>query len=104
MKVQSNFEELIFGYARDISTSGISVSSEVVSSIDAIPSIGQTLTLSFKLPKQEHKITVVAKLVRVDLQEGQLPVLGLAYTDLQKESKKNIEAFVNQIQMSLFNK
>lgn len=104
IKVESKnqSENFIFGYARDISTTGISISSEIVSSMDAIPNIGDTMVLSFKLPKDDHKITVAAKLVRVDMYEGELPVLGLTYTDIQKDSKTTIHNYVSKTQMALF--
>ncbi|MCB1197012.1 MAG: PilZ domain-containing protein [Bdellovibrionota bacterium] len=104
IKVESGpiHDNFIFGYARDISSTGISISSEIVSSMDAIPNIGDKLTLSFKLPKSDHKITVLAELVRVDLSEGELPVLGLTYTEIQQESKVTINHYVSQTQMKLF--
>lgn len=104
MKIEKDASQkaLIFGYARDISCDGISVTSEVTSDLNEIPNIGDTLELSFKLPKSDHKINVTAKLVRVDMAEGKPPVLGLSYMRIESDSKKNIDHFVTEMQMTLF--
>jgi hypothetical protein len=94
--------KFIFGYARDISMSGMAVCAEVVNDASAIPSIGDQLQLSFILPEQNTKVTVQGKVVRLDLYDDRLPIVGLTFHNLAQEFQHCIAGYISKTQLASF--
>jgi hypothetical protein len=90
-------EKIVFGYARDISKRGIAVNAEIIDESKDLPMIGDTFSLKFKLPSASVIITVVGRVVRMDLYDNKPPVLGMEFIDLPNEFSIVIEDFIKRV-------
>lgn len=90
---QSNFG---FGYAKNISTGGMALSTEVLLDENAEIKVGSNMRLKFKIPGGKLYITVDAEVTRAQKKGDELLNIGLKFTSLDEEFKKEIDYFVRQ--------
>lgn len=83
-----------FGYAQDISESGLAVDAQALTEEKDTPEVGAMLQMRFKLPKSDLVITAQGRVVRV-VQSGASPRIAMEFVHLASDFRKEIERYVS---------
>ena len=80
MTVQSDeLHPVGFGYVFNISQEGLGVDARALVNMDALPTVGTTLKLKFKLPTSSTYTSIFAKVVYIEILPDQSPHIGFAF-------------------------
>ena len=99
MKVINETRESDFGfsYAKDISSGGMALETKIFLEEGFNLRIGDTLKLKFKIPGGRFYITALAEVVRIDKHKKWADAVGVKFTSMEDDFRKEIENFVNQM-------
>ena len=97
MRVETQDHPVLgFGYAVNVSELGMAVDAEILEGCEvALPEVGATLRLRFKLPGGTQVLTVRAEMLRVDRSQT-TPRLALAFEGLGRDEKREISQFIER--------
>jgi len=98
MKVINETKEANFGfsYARDISSTGIALDTKVIIDESVKVKMGSLLKIKFKIPGGRLYITALGEITRLEKQGKENSVIGLKFTSIEDDFKKEIDFFVNE--------
>jgi len=98
MKVINESQELNFGfsYAKNISKGGMALDTKILLDESIDIKKGDTLKLKFKIPGGRLYITVEGKVTRISKTEIGNCIIGLKFSSVDGEFKKEIEKFVEE--------
>jgi len=98
MKVIDETKEINFGfsYASDISAGGMALDTKVVLDNKINLTQGSVLKIKFKIPGGKLYITAIGEVTRLGKNDDNSGTIGLKFTDLEDDFRKEIEVFVDQ--------
>ncbi len=95
MKVGSEEGKTVgFGYAENISVTGLAIDAQVLIKTEVVPSIGDQLRMRFKLPSGSLYMSVTGRVVRIHRSESDHPLIGTEFIDLPVEFRDEISRYV----------
>ena len=98
MKVINETKEFDFGfaYAKDISVGGVALDTKIFLEKKFRLKCGDRLKIKFKIPNGKLYITALGEIVRIDQDKDGSDIVGLRFSSLEEEFKKEIEVFVSE--------
>lgn len=98
MKVINETKEIDFGfsYASDISAGGLALDTKVILDNKINLKEGSILKIKFKIPGGRLYITAIGEVTRLGKNGNTDKTIGLKFTDLEDDFRKEIQVFVDQ--------
>jgi len=85
-----------FGYAQNISESGLSVDAQALEDRRPLPGVGSKIRMRFKIPNADVVVTAQGKVVRVDL-GATSPLFALEFVEMEPDFREAIRRYVEGV-------
>ena len=85
--------EIFFGYAKDLSATGMQIQTSNPREV------GSKVNIYFELPDKKTKITCEAEIIwacELDPLTKRMPAMGIKFLDLTEESKKELDDYIEK--------
>lgn len=97
MRVESTqIEPIGFGYAFNLSESGLGVDAQALIHEGALLQTGSSLCIKFKLPSSEYYVSATVEVIYCEKISDLAPKIGLKFLKISPEAQEHIKTYLNQ--------